>query len=166
MGRLRGRGALILDPDRVLALQGLLRQQDVAALGTLHQGEPFVSMTPYALLPGGALVIHVSRLATHTRDMERHPGVSVMVLGARPADLPAQAVPRVTIQGEAQPIARESADHEMAKQAYLARFPIAEEMFGFGDFQLFRIVPRAVRFVGGFAQAWSITGEDYARAMA
>ena len=138
----------------------------MAALGTLHQGEPFVSMAPYALLPGGAFVVHVSRLATHTRDMERHAGVSLMVLGERTPDMPAQAVPRVTLQGEALPLARDGAEHGAAKQAYLARFPAAAEMFGFGDFQLFRIVPRAVRFVGGFAQAWSISGEDYARVMA
>ena len=27
--------------------------QEIAALGTLHDGEPFVSMVPYALHPGG-----------------------------------------------------------------------------------------------------------------
>ena len=56
-------------------MRDLLRQQDVAALGTLRRDEPFVSMVPYALLADGALVVHVSRLATHTRDMEEHPGV-------------------------------------------------------------------------------------------
>ena len=49
------------------ALRELLQQQEVAALGTLRNGEPFVSMVPYALLPDGSLVVHVSRLATHTR---------------------------------------------------------------------------------------------------
>jgi heme iron utilization protein len=155
-----------VDAERARALQELLRTQEVAALGTLHQGEPFVSMAPYGLLPGGALVIHVSRLATHTRDMEQHAGVSVMVLGERGPETSAQAVPRVTLQGEARVLPREDLGYEAAKQAYLARFPIAEEMFGFGDFSLYRIVPRSVRFVGGFAQAWSITGEDYARVMA
>ncbi len=155
-----------MDPERARALQDLLRRQEVAALGTLHQGEPFVSMAPYALLPGGALLVHVSRLATHTRDMEQHPGVSLMVLGERAADTQAQALPRATLQGDARVLPREAADHEVAKQAYLARFPISEDMFGFGDFFLYRIVPRSVRFVGGFAQAWSMTGEEYARVMA
>lgn len=36
---------------------------------------------------------------------------------------------------------------------------------GFADFSLFRIVPRSVRFVGGFAQAWSVTARDYAALM-
>lgn len=147
------------------ALRELLHQQEVAALGTLRNGEPFVSMVPYALLPDGSLVVHVSRLATHTRDMEDHPGVSLLVMAQRTAGVPAQALARATLQGQAQHCPPESDGHGEARQAYLERFPDSEPMFGFADFLLFRIVPRAVRFVGGFAQAWSVTGAQYAQFM-
>jgi heme iron utilization protein len=66
------------------------------------------------------------------------------------------------LQGEAQPCAVDGADYAAARQAYLARFPDSEPMFGFGDFSLFLITARSVRFVAGFAQAWSMTGADYA----
>lgn len=155
-----------MNADQAQALRDLVRRADVAALGTLHRGEPFVSMVPYALLPDGAgFVIHVSRLATHTRDMEEHAGVSLLVLGERGADAPAQALPRATLQGEARVIARDDVDYSAARQAYVTRFPASEDMFGFGDFSLFRIVPRSVRFVGGFAQAWSATADDCVRAL-
>jgi len=147
------------------AMRQLLLAQDVAALGTLHRGEPFVSMVPFALLPGGRLVIHVSRLATHTRDMEDHAGVSLLVMEQRSADVPAQALPRVTLQGDAQRCAADASGHAEARQCYLARFPQSEDLFGFADFSLFVVTPRSVRFVRGFAQAWSITGEAYAAAM-
>ena len=154
-----------MDPDRDQALRNLLQRQEVGALGTLRNGEPFVSMVPYALLPDGSVVVHVSRLATHTRDMEEHPGVSLMVLAERAAGVPAQALARATLQGEALPCPPEHAGHGEARQAYLERFPDSEFLFGFADFLLFRIVPRAVRFVGGFAQAWSLTGAQYAQLM-
>lgn len=145
-----------MNAEQSQALQRLLEGQEVAALGTLHKGEPFVSMVPYALLAqGGAFVIHVSRLATHTRDMETHPGVSLLVMAGRSADVPAQALPRATVQGEARPCPPEDPQHEAARAAYLARFPGSEPLFGFSDFSLFLVVPRSVRFVGGFAQAWS-----------
>lgn len=154
-----------MDGDRDQALRALLLAQEVAALGTLHQDEPFVSMVPYALLPGGVLVVHVSRLATHTRDMERHPGVSVLVLAPRAPGVTAQALARATLQGEASPCPPEDTGYAEARAAYLARFPDSEPLFGFADFSLFRIVPRSVRFVAGFAQAWSLTGERYAALM-
>ena len=146
-------------------MRDLLRQQDVAALGTLRRDEPFVSMVPYALLADGALVVHVSRLATHTRDMEEHPGVSVMVMAARTPGTAPQALARATLQGDARPCPPADPHHAAARAAYLARFPGSEPMFGFADFSLFRIVPRSARFVGGFAQAGSLTGEAYAQLM-
>jgi putative heme iron utilization protein len=148
------------------AMRQLLERQEVAALGTLHNGEPFVSMVPYALVPGGrGFVIHVSGLATHTRDMEAHAGVSLLVMDARSPDVPPQALPRITVQGQAQRCAPDAPLYPAAQQAYLARFPDSEPMFGFADFSLFVIAPRSLRVVGGFAQAWSVTGADYARIM-
>jgi len=155
-----------MNTDQAQALRGLLLEQDVASLGTLRRDEPFVSMVPYALLPGGAFVVHVSRLATHTRDMEEHPGVSLLVMADRADGVPAQAVPRATVQAQARACGLEDPAHAQAKAAYLARFPDTEFMFGFADFSLFLLVPRSVRFVGGFAQAGSLTAEGYAQLMA
>ncbi|HET8748557.1 MAG TPA: pyridoxamine 5'-phosphate oxidase family protein [Ramlibacter sp.] len=155
-----------MDAMQAQAMRQLLERQEVAALGTLHKGEPYVSMVPYALAPGGAFVIHVSRLATHTRDMELHPGVSLLVTEERTPEVPPQALPRVTVQGQAVACGPEAPLYAAAREAYLSRFPNSQEMFGFADFSLFVIEPRALRVVGGFAQAWSITAADYARFMA
>ena len=53
-------------------LRLLPHTQRVAALGTLNDdGSPLVSMVPYALESGLAcLVIHVSGLAAHTRNLQ------------------------------------------------------------------------------------------------
>ena len=57
----------MLSKDQITSVLGLLRSQPVGALGTLHAGEPFVSMVPFAVLPrAGALIVHVSSLASHT----------------------------------------------------------------------------------------------------
>lgn len=153
-----------MDTGQARALRQLLEGQEVAALGTLHDGEPFVSMVPYALLPGaGIFVIHVSALASHTRDMERHDGVSLLVMEERSPEVPAQALPRVTVQGRALRCPPEDARHAAAREAYLSRFPASQEMFGFGDFSLFLVEPRSVRFVAGFGRAHSVLPPEFAR---
>jgi len=155
-----------MTPAQAETLRQLLEQQDTAALGTLHRGEPFVSMVPVALLPQGrGLVIHVSRLATHTSDMQLHPGVSLMVWAVREPGVSPQGLARATVQGDARFCVEESDDDAIARAAYLSRFPDSEPMFGFGDFSLVIIVPRSVRVVGGFAQAWSVSAADYIAAM-
>ena len=83
----------------------------------------------------------------------------------RASEVPPQALPRVTVQGQALRCAPEAPLYEAARNAYLTRFPNSQEMFGFADFSLFLIEPRSVRVVGGFGQAWSLTAQDYLRIM-
>ncbi len=155
-----------MDATRSQALKHLLQTQQIAALGTLHNGEPYVSMVPYALLAGGrGFVIHVSRLATHTKDMLRHPTVSLLVIAPQGPDVPAQAVARATVQGEATQCVENDAEYAEAKRVYLERFPQSTDMFGFSDFSLFVVAPRTVRFVGGFAQAASVNADTFAGIM-
>ncbi len=154
-------GAPIMNSRQAQALRNLLETQQVASLGTLHQSEPYVSMVPFALLPRGrGLVIQVSQLATHTQDMLTHSAVSLLVVAPQHPEVPAQALARATIQGQARQCAETDPDQAEARRAYLSRFPQSLEMFHFSDFSLFVIVPRTVRFVGGFAQAATISAES------
>ena len=153
-----------MNPAYAQTLRELLRTQEIAALGTLHDGQPFVSMVPFALLPGNAnFIIHVSQLATHTKDMVSSPNVSLLVVAPPAPGITAQALARITVQGQALPCT--DASHAAAKAAYLSRFPHSAKMFGFADFSLFVIAPSSIRFVGGFGQATSITPETFADVM-
>ena len=72
-----------MDATLTRTMRELVLGRSVAALGTLHAGEPLVSMVPYAL--HGAdhnFLIHVSALAAHTRDMLAHPRVSLLITAA------------------------------------------------------------------------------------
>ncbi|MFV0444690.1 MAG: pyridoxamine 5'-phosphate oxidase family protein [Planctomycetaceae bacterium] len=155
-----------MDHQRLLLVRSLLDHQQVASLGTLHQGRPAVSMTPFAVAPESkSLILHVSGLASHTRDMLTEPGVSLMVMADRSPDILPQALPRLTIAGLARVCDREDAEYAAAKAAYLDRFPDSEMMFSLGDFALFLIEPQSVRVVAGFGQAWSLTRTQFREAL-
>jgi putative heme iron utilization protein len=155
-----------MNPAHAQTLRDLLRTQEVAALGTLHQGQPYVSMVPFALRSGSTdFIIHVSQLAAHTRDMQAHPQVSLLVIAPPTPEVMAQELARISIQGEAMQVASGTPGHAAARAAYLSRFPQSEPMFDFSDFSLFAIVPSSIRFVGGFAQATTISPETLASAL-
>ena len=148
-----------MDTDAARLLARIVLTQRVAALGTIHDDEPYVSMVPYALLPSGdAFIVHVSTLAAHTRDMLEHPAVSLLVMAPLENGTSAQALPRITVQATAHACDDTDPGYADARAAYLGRFPESADMFRFADFSLFAIVPRRARFVGGFAQARSLTG--------
>ena len=154
-----------MNTDQATALRDLVHGQVLAALGTLHEGAPFVSMVPYAQLAGGAdFYIHVSQLAAHTRDMLASPRVSLLIIANR-GDSP-QSRARVTVQGDAHQLVAGSGEYAEAKACYVARFPQSADIFELADFSIFRITPVSVRVVGGFAQAYSAGAESFARGMA
>jgi putative heme iron utilization protein len=155
-----------MEPDLAAALRSLLRAQQTAALATLTNGEPALSMVPYALLPGGAgFVIHVSRLAVHTSDMLATPAVGLLVVAPEGSAASPQELMRASVRGRARPLSPESAEYEDAKALYVARFPSSEQTFSFSDFSLFVIEPVSVRYVGGFARAASILAEEFVSIM-
>lgn len=176
------------DPKSIHLLRQLLAAQTIASLGTVKDGEPFVSMTPFVLEPQlGDFIIHVSALAAHTRHMQNNPKVSLMIMappslhpvataGASleaaagapisPREDSPQATPRVTLQGTASTLERGTAPHARAQAQYLARFPQSLDLFGFADFSLIAISPSAVRWVAGFAKAYSFTGEQFLQHLA
>jgi putative heme iron utilization protein len=155
-----------LDPKHELILRSLVVTQRIGSLGTLHHAEPYVSMVPFALLPdAAAFIIHVSGLSPHTRDMLQHPAVSLMVVAPERDEVPPQAVARITVQGEAAQLTRDTDAHASAQRAYVSRFPDSLMMFDLPDFSLFAIRPRSIRLIAGFAQAMTLTPDTFARAV-
>jgi len=154
-------------------LRTLLYSREVAALGTVYKGEPFVSMVPYALHhvldgTGPDFLIHVSALSAHTRHKSEDPRVSLMVTaaeGSRDEDgtiIQAQALPRVTVKGDAVRLDPAGTGHAPGLTTYLDRFPNAAQMFELPDFSLFAIRPESIRFIAGFGKAHSMTAQSWA----
>lgn len=139
------------------SLRQLLCSRRTAALGTLQAGanggqQPAVSFVPYAIVhTSGTLVIHVSALAAHTRNLRQSPMVSLLIAAPEQPDQPVLALERVTIQGRAELLAPEAAGD--ARAAYLRRFPEAEPLTALGDFRFVQITPLGGRHVAGFGAA-------------
>lgn len=152
------------EPRLTRDLRTLLATQRVAALGTLGEdGLPFVSMVPYALEPSSpCLVIHVSALAVHTRNLQAAPRVSLLVMRAEVAGEPVHALPRVTLQGEATVLQPGSAAWADGRMAYLARFPEAAPMTQLDDFMFVAIHLLGARQIAGFGAARSLDANEAA----
>ena len=155
-----------MESSQAIALRTLLASQEVASLATLHNGEPSVSMVPYALLPRGrGFVVHVSQLATHTADMLANSAVALLVVAPPGSAASPQELQRASVRGRASLCATDSPECQEARMVYLSRFPQSKELFAFADFSLFIITVRSVRYVGGFANATSILAQEFSSVM-
>ena len=143
----------------LVRVRDLLRGRATGALGTLHEGAPSVSLVPFALVTGGA-VIHISGLAAHTKDLEVDPRASLLVAAPEEGAEDLRALPRVTLQVHARVLEPGIAAYEDGRRAYLDRFPGSEGIFGLGDFRLVALEFRGARAVLGFAQARTLSAAE------
>jgi hypothetical protein len=124
----------------------LLRAHRYGGLCTLSKkfgGHPFGSIAPYLADHDGSVLILISTLAEHTKNILHDPHI--------------QSQGRVTVVGKAQIVT----DREAAGQRYLRYFPEAETYFAMHDFSFYRIVPEAIRYIGGFGKIHWVDPENY-----
>ncbi len=135
------------DFDPVGLAKSLSRRIRAATLATLTaDGAPFATLTTIATDYDGAPILLMSRLAAHTRNLERDPRLSLLLAQGGSGD--PMAHPRLTL------LARAARTGDPAARArYLRRNPKAALYADFPDFSFWRAEVAAVHLNGGFARA-------------
>jgi hypothetical protein len=135
----------------------LMRDAASATLATLGKdGHPHAALVTPAIAPDGAVLLWLSTLSEHTRQLARDGRCSLLFQGPAAEENP-QTTARVSVSGTA-----ERVEDEALKAAWLARHPYAAPYAGFADFSLWRIVPRGALMVLGFGRAHRLRGADLA----
>ena len=138
----------------------LLMSDRWAALATLGDDGPAASMVAYAPVPDlSSLLLFLSGLAEHTRNLLAEPRTALVVSATDRTGGDPQALARVTVKGKARVVERSSPEFEDRWRTYVRRLPDAAPRLALGDFLLFRVDLSEARYVGGFAQAFTIPVE-------
>ncbi len=149
-----------MTPMDISRLAQLLRGQRWACLGTQDKQQPYVSWVAFVAEANfSTLVLHLSRLAKHTRNIEAAPWVSLALSEVDDGQSDPQQLARLTLQGRVDPVNRDDEAYGELKSLYLARLPDAEMMFQFSDFSLYRFRPESGRYIEGFASSHAINTE-------
>jgi putative heme iron utilization protein len=145
-------------PDNAAEARQLLRAHRYGSLCTLSKkfdGHPFGSITPYLVDHDGSLLILISSLAEHTKNILADARVSLITHNQDAPHIQTQG--RVTLLGNAALVE----DRENASRRYLRYFPEAQAYFAMHDFSFYRITPQAIRFIGGFGNIHWVKAENY-----
>lgn len=142
------------------ALDQLLAGMQSLQLSTVGEdGEPHSGYTPF-MMDGSQVVVFVSQLALHTRDLLADNRASVMIISDEADSSQIFARTRVSYQCRAEVVSRENEEYD----PLLTRFEQRHgKMIGLlrqlPDFVLFRLVPHRGQFVMGFGKAFRLSGE-------
>jgi heme iron utilization protein len=140
--------------------KALLRGTRTATLATLDRntGHPFASLVNVATDIDGSPVILISRLATHTANLEVDGRASLLMADIGKGD--ALAHPRLTVLGTFVQVSKDSPDEPRLMRRYLERHPKAKLYAGFADFSSWRMQLVSAHLNGGFARAADLIAAD------
>lgn len=138
--------------------KALLHATRAGTLATLDRntGHPFGSLVNVATDVDGSPLILVSRLATHTANLERDGRASLLLAASGKGD--ALAHPRLTVLGTFAPVGE--TDAPAVRRRFLARHPKSELYAGFGDFAFWRMQVAAAHLNAGFGRAADLGAAD------
>src|SRR6266404_3612336 len=148
------------DFDPKSTAKTLLRVIRSGALATIDRntGHPFASLVNVATDADGSPLILVSRLSTHTANIETDGRASILLAQTGKGD--PLAHPRLTVLGRLAQIPRDGADDARVRRRFLARHPKSELYAGFGDFSFWRMTIASAHLNGGFARAADLEADD------
>jgi heme iron utilization protein len=148
------------DFDPRAVAKGLLRATRAGSLATIDRntGHPFASLVNVATDSDGAPLILVSRLSTHTANLEVDGRASLLLASTGKGD--PLAHPRLTLLGTFVQIARDGSQQPRARRRFLARHPKSELYAGFADFSFWRLDVVSAHLNGGFARAADLKAAD------
>ncbi len=146
------------------AWSALVQDVRTAVLLTMRNGRPFGSHVPYVFGKDWTRAyLHLSRLALHTQHLLTDPHVSLFIAEPDGPGKNPLALRRMNLQGVATILPPDAPSYDDIRGQYLARFPQAEMMFGFGDFLLWELRLDDAHFVLGFGQAFISSASTPAR---
>ncbi len=136
--------------------RSLMREVRTAALASLEEsGGPFASYVAMAPAADGAPILLLSRLAVHSRNLERDPRGSLLLVREPPERTETMTALRLTLTGRV--VQDENPD---LKGRFLACHPDAVRYSSFADFSVYRFSIAAGHLVAGFGQIVSLTPGD------
>lgn len=140
--------------------RGLLQAQTFGVLSSHSAklpGYPHTSVLPYLVDTHGRILILISRLAQHTRNIKKNPKVSLFVMADVDGDV--QSKSRLSISCDALELASQQV--EAVSDAYYARFPHSIGYHDQLDFEFYELHILEVGFIAGFGGVKHFNAEQW-----
>jgi heme iron utilization protein len=152
--------ATAADFDAAAVAKLLLRTARAGALATIDRntGHPFASLVNVANDVDGSPSILISRLSTHTANLEKDARASLLLTAVGRGD--PLAHPRLTVLGDFVQVARTDQSEPRLRRRFLARHPKSAIYADFADFSFWRLAAVSAHLNAGFARAADLKAGD------
>ncbi|MEC7277526.1 MAG: DUF2470 domain-containing protein [Bdellovibrionota bacterium] len=141
--------------------RSFMKGWDTGVLSTQFTKEendyPLGSVTPFVMTEEGDIVILISDIAIHTRNIKANPKVGFTVFDMESSHK--QASSRVMLIGDAEVVKEGAEDYTSVSEKYFTFFPMARNYFKAHGFDFWKIKPNHIHFIQGFGKIYTFEAE-------
>ncbi|MGR3178914.1 MAG: pyridoxamine 5'-phosphate oxidase family protein [Candidatus Anammoxibacter sp.] len=144
-----------------IMLRTMITEQRVLSLAVMIEGKPYVSLLPFVInVDLCSVFIQASDMAKHTAGLNDGAQFTILIhVPDRPDSNPME-IPRVSLQGTVQRLARNTDEFNNARTIFESKFNQSRQFFGFADFNLYQLNIDEGRYVAGFGRVYNIKRDD------
>ncbi|CBW25718.1 conserved hypothetical protein [Halobacteriovorax marinus SJ] len=140
--------------------KNFIRSIDAGVLSTVMKIDedtyPFGAMCPFVLSLEGEVIVLISDIAMHTKNIKESNKVSFSVFTNHAKNK--QASSRICIVGDAHKVEKESDKYSLVSKRYLRFFPEAKSYFEAHNFNFYTITPVKAHYVQTFGKIYTFDG--------
>ena len=144
-------------------IKNFLHSKDVGVLSSIKdqdgQDFPYGSICPFTTLANGDIVILVSDIALHTKNMNENSNISFTVFDMDSKKK--QASSRVSILANASRIEKTDDSYESIADAYYSFKPESRKFFEVHNFAFYILRPVFIHFIKGFGKIYKFSAGDF-----
>jgi general stress protein 26 len=137
-------------------LAKLFGQEHVAILITRGEQWPTGTLQAFAETPDLDLLFIMRFSSEKFENLKKHPKATVMVDTRDVGNVPTFEIARASVQGEAVEVARDTAEWEAMKAAFLKKNPFEAPFFGNDTLRMVRIKPKRISYANGIKDTFWI----------
>ncbi|MGR3318130.1 MAG: hypothetical protein ACUZ8O_06580 [Candidatus Anammoxibacter sp.] len=148
------------EEDRI-TLRTMITEQRVLSLAVMIENKPYVSLLPFVINGDLCSVfIQASDMAKHTAGLNDGAQFTILIHVPDGPESNPMEIPRVSLQGTVQRLARGTAEFNNARTIFELKFSQRGQYFDFADFNLYQLNIDEGRYVAGFGRIYNIKRDD------
>ncbi|MEM4409499.1 MAG: pyridoxamine 5'-phosphate oxidase family protein [Candidatus Caldarchaeum sp.] len=137
-------------------IAALLAKEHVAVVATHGEEWPTATMQAFAETPDLDVILIMLESAPKFQNLLRRPQVALVIDDRDTGDVKTLQVIRVSIQGIAREVEKQSPEWQELQAIFLKKNPFEEPFFKYDALRMIRVAPKRITYANGVAEHFSV----------
>jgi nitroimidazol reductase NimA-like FMN-containing flavoprotein (pyridoxamine 5'-phosphate oxidase superfamily) len=145
-----------MEAEQKQKIAALLAKEQVLVVATRGEEWPTATMQAFAETHDLDIILIMLESAPKFQNLQQRPKVALIIDDRDKGDVKTLQVTRVSIQGAAREVQKQSQEWKELQGLFLKKNPFEEPFFGYDALRMVRISPKTITYANGVAEHFTV----------